>query len=75
MNIDASKTHQVHLNIRGVGRLIGKATILTADEVQAHNDFDDPEHISPKDYNGFNLEGGNTEVTIPPFSVVLLELE
>ncbi len=75
VNIDASNTHEVNLKMRGVGTLSGKATILTADEVQAHNDFDNPDRISPREFDGFKLKDGNLNVSIPPFSVVVLELK
>jgi alpha-N-arabinofuranosidase len=48
--------------------------ILTADEVDAHNTFDEPETVKPADFDGAKIEDGKLVVELPPRSVVVLTL-
>ena len=54
-----------------VGKM--KATILASEKLQDHNTFDDPENIVTEEFTDFKLRDGELEVTLPPFSVVVLE--
>jgi alpha-N-arabinofuranosidase len=49
--------------------------ILTAKEINAHNEFDHPNNVVPSSFSGFILSNKSLEVTMPPMSVVVLELE
>lgn len=48
--------------------------ILTAEEMDAHNTFDDPDNLVPTSFDGASLDGGKLNVELPPKSVVVLEL-
>ncbi len=49
--------------------------ILTASAMTAHNTFDAPDTVQPASFSGARLAAGDRlEVTLPPMSVVVLEL-
>ncbi len=50
--------------------------VLTADKMNAHNTFDNPNEVVPKDFTGYKLESDSVmTVTMPPMSVVVLALK
>ncbi len=49
--------------------------ILTAPEMNAHNTFDAPNAVHPEAFTGAQIEGDNLRLTLPPKSVVMLDLE
>ena len=49
--------------------------ILTASAMNAHNSFDAPETIKPAPFTGAQVSGGTLSVTLPPKSVVVLDLQ
>jgi alpha-N-arabinofuranosidase len=48
--------------------------ILTAPSMTSHNTFDAPATVSPKAFAGASLTGGTLSATLPPLSVVMLDL-
>jgi alpha-N-arabinofuranosidase len=48
--------------------------VLTAGEMAAFNSFEKPETVKPAVFNGFKLKDGILTITMPPKSVVVLEL-
>jgi len=54
-------------------KILGK--ILTADSMNTHNTFDNPNMVEPSTFSNFKLANNNIEVNMPPKSVVVLELE
>jgi alpha-N-arabinofuranosidase len=75
VNIDAKKMQEVSIDIRGAvyktisGRVVSSATL------QDHNSFDSPEKIKPVAFNNFKKSDNQVSVSMPPFSVVVLELK
>jgi alpha-L-arabinofuranosidase len=49
--------------------------VLTAGEMAAFNSFEKPEAVKPVSFSGFKMKDGNLTVTMPPKSVVVLELK
>ena len=49
--------------------------VLTAKTMNAHNTFDKPEVIVPANFYDFKLKGDSVTATLPPKSVVVLEIE
>ncbi len=74
VNIDAHKTNEVAVNLKGLTASAISGRILTAKTVQAYNAFDKPANVVPTSFNGFKRTSDDLTVTIPPFSVVVLEL-
>ncbi|QGW27557.1 alpha-N-arabinofuranosidase [Phnomibacter ginsenosidimutans] len=72
VNIDATKSNTVKLNVDGATYKKVSGQILTAASLQTYNDFDAPNRIQPAAFNGARLNGNSLEVTMPPLSVVVL---
>jgi alpha-N-arabinofuranosidase len=49
--------------------------VLTANEMASFNSFEKPETIKPSVFSGFKMKEGILTVTMPPKSVVVLELK
>lgn len=75
VNIDASKTQDITINIEGANYRSVSGRILTSDKLQNYNSFDNPEKIKPAAFNGARLGDDKLTLTLPPFSVVVLELK
>ena len=75
VNIDPNHAHSLTIQVRGteVKSISGK--ILAAKEINSHNTFDNPMEVVPEDFNEARINQGNLEMTLPPKSVVVLELE
>jgi alpha-N-arabinofuranosidase len=75
VNIDANKAQSVSININGADYKTVSGRILTSDKLQNYNSFEEPNKIVPTLFNGAQLNGSKLNLTIPPFSVVVLELK
>ena len=75
VNIDAKKPQQLSINVNGAKYSAVSGRILTSDKLQNFNGFDSPNKIVPATYNGAQLNGSTLNLSIPPFSVVVLELK
>jgi alpha-N-arabinofuranosidase len=75
VNIDAAKTQELTLSLEGGKYSSVSGRILSADKLQAHNTFVQPEKIKPSPFKDASLKGGTLTVKLPPFSVVVLELK
>jgi alpha-N-arabinofuranosidase len=73
VNIDSKKENKVEIDIKelGIGKFMG--TILTSAKIEDHNTFDNPNKIVPMVFKNFKVKKNTVEVTIPPFSVIVLE--
>ena len=74
-NINAEKPESVSISIEGANCKKVTGRILAAAKLQDHNTFDDPDKIVPHFFAGATLKDNVINVTIPPFSVVVLELK
>lgn len=74
-NLDAQQPAELEAEIRGgkVSRIAGR--VLTAPAITAHNTFEQPENVKPAGLEGARITGAGFAVTLPPRSVVALELE
>lgn len=73
-NIDAEKGQSVQLELNGVEVKKIKGEIITADKINAFNDFGKKEEVNIKPFNGFKNNGKNVEVDMPSKSIVLLTI-
>jgi alpha-N-arabinofuranosidase len=60
------------LNDVDASRVSGR--VLTAQELDAHNTFDESDRVKPATFDGASLEDGKLAAEIPPRSVVVLRL-
>ena len=74
-NTHATNDVSVSLTLPGVDASSVTGRVLTADELDAHNTFDQPEQVQPAEFSGAKLADDKLEVKLPPRSVVVLELK
>ncbi len=75
VNIDASKPQTITINMDGVAAKTVTGRMLTSSKLQNFNSFSNPNLITPQNFTGAKLDGNNLTVTIPPFSLAVLELK
>ena len=75
VNIDLHQKQSVNLNLAGLssGNISGR--ILVSANISDHNSFDEPEKIKPVLFNGAVVKNGSVQLSLPPASVVVLELK
>jgi alpha-L-arabinofuranosidase len=74
-NLDPNESEEIFCDLRG-GKEIHKINgrILTSDQLNAHNTFEQPENIVPVNYNNFNLQSNGFSFTLPPKSILVVEI-
>jgi alpha-L-arabinofuranosidase len=75
VNIDAQKAQTITIDVRGMKCSSVTGRILTSEKLQDHNNFENPEKIKPAGFKNAALKNNMLTVTIPAFSVVVLELK
>ena len=75
VNIDASKSQPISMDLNGLQANSVTGRILVSEKLQDHNTFQQPEKIKPAAFNGAKISGGQLSLTLPPGSVVVLELK
>ncbi|WKL45506.1 alpha-N-arabinofuranosidase [Flavobacterium sp. ZE23DGlu08] len=73
VNIDSKKDHKIEIDMQELGIKNVTGTILASPKLQDHNTFDNPSKIKPVVFKGFETKKGKLEITIPAFTVVVLE--
>ncbi len=74
-NVDANKSQEVSINLRGTTASAVSGRVLASAKVQDHNTFDQPEKVKPVNFTGATLKNGVLTVKMPAASVVVLELK
>jgi len=74
-NIDYSKPHEVIINLRGDDFSKVSGQILASAKISDHNTFEQPNKISVKEFAGAKLEKGVLKLTLPAYSVVVLNVK
>jgi alpha-N-arabinofuranosidase len=75
VNAHAKEAVNLACTLEDVKASIVSGRILTSDELDAHNTFDEPERVKPTSFDGASLDGNKLRASIPPRSVVVLRLE
>ena len=74
-NVDPENTQMLSLDLRGAQKLkFSKGSIISADKINAFNDFGKAEEVSLKDFNEVDIENNKVKVALPAKSVVMIEL-
>lgn len=73
VNIDSKKTHSVEIDVAALGSKNVTAELLTSEKLQDHNTFENPNKVQTKKFDHVTLKNGKLELSIPPFSVIVLE--
>lgn len=73
VNIDTKKANKLKIDIKDLGVTNFIGTQLTSPKVQDHNTFESPNKIQPTVFSAFKIKNGKLEITIPPFTTIMLE--
>ena len=74
VNLDPNRAAQVSLKINGASPAKMTGRVLTAAAMNATNTFERPDMVKPAPFTDFKTQGGVTTLSLPPKSVVVLEL-
>lgn len=74
-NIDYNKAHEIVINLRGEDFTKVSGTTLTSPKINDYNTFEVLNKIAVKEFKGAKLEKGQLKLSIPAFSVVVLNLK
>jgi alpha-N-arabinofuranosidase len=74
VNLDPTSPRSIAAEIRGAGVSSVRGRILTAQAMNAHNTFDDPDAVQPAAFRGARLVDGRVVIGLPAKAVVMLEL-
>lgn len=74
VNIDAKKANDITFSLGNVDLKNAKAEILTSAQLQDHNTFEQSDKIKPAEFKKFKAKKGELTLTVPPFSVVVFEV-
>jgi alpha-L-arabinofuranosidase len=75
VNIDAQKPQTLTIDLRGMKCSSVTGRILSSEKLQDHNNFENPEKVKPVSFKNATLKNNMLTVTLPAFSVVVLELK
>lgn len=74
VNAHAHNSFDVRCDLPGIQANSVTGRILTAEQLDAHNSFADPDRVKPAAFDDAELDGGRLNVELPARSVVVLEL-
>ncbi|MNJ55881.1 Intracellular exo-alpha-L-arabinofuranosidase 2 [compost metagenome] len=76
-NIDHQQEAVLDLELRGIEAAGAKVsgTIITADKMNAHNTFEQPEAVKPAEFTGAAVQGNKLAIKLPAMSVVTIAVE
>jgi membrane protein implicated in regulation of membrane protease activity len=73
-NVDPNQPAQVRLNVQGFEAATAAGRVLTAPAVNAHNTFEAPDLVRPRELAA-RTEGGALVLDLPPMSVAIVQLQ
>jgi alpha-N-arabinofuranosidase len=73
--MDPNRPRTVQASLRGGAFSSVSGRILTANAMNAHNTFAAPHTVEPAPFDGARLHDEQLTITLPPMSIVVLELE
>jgi alpha-N-arabinofuranosidase len=74
VNAHAHEAIDLTCELPGADAIAVSGRVLTSEKLDAHNTFDDPEHIRPTDFKDAAIKDGKLTARIPARSVVVLHL-
>ena len=74
-NVDPHREAVVHSELRGVQVSEVTGTVLTAEEMGAHNTFQDPERVKPTAFKEMQFNREKVTTVLPPMSVCTLTVQ
>ncbi len=74
-NLDPNLPAELKCEVKGTPAKKLSGRLLTANELTAHNTFDHPETVKPSEFSDFKTASDGFTATLPPHSLVALEME
>jgi len=74
-NLDPNKSQDISLDIPGLTQTKVYGKIVTADKINAYNDFGKKEEIFMTDFKNAKIANGKVSAVLPSKSVVLIQLQ
>jgi alpha-L-arabinofuranosidase len=76
-NLNHQAESSVNIDLRGLSDSLAKISgrVLTADKLNDHNTFEQPEVVKPVEFKSFTVFNGELTVILPAMSVVVLAVE
>ena len=74
VNIDATKSQDLQLDLGKVSFSQVKGRILVSGKIQDCNTFENPTKVQPVAFSDLKISGQTIHLTMPPASVIMLEL-
>ena len=74
VNLDPNRTIPVSLTLAGLQASAVSGRIVTGPAMDSHNSFDRPDVVRPVPFDGASASGVTVSATLPPRSVVVLDL-
>jgi alpha-N-arabinofuranosidase len=75
-NVNPDKSIKTVICLKNGGKIgVISAKVITAEKINAYNDFDKEEIVNIKDFSNFKQMGNNIEIDLPSKSVILLTLK
>jgi len=74
-NLNASAPAEVTCELRGAKLKSISGRVLTANEITGRNTFEHPDSVHPEEFRAFKTTETGFKVTLPPKSLVVLEVE
>lgn len=75
VNLDPDREAAITLALNGAKAGSASARVLTAAAMDAHNDFDAPQRLAPRELKGIAVRGSSVKLKVPAKSVSVLELK
>ena len=75
VNLDPVRAAEVTTTVTGAAFKGVAGEVLTAPAMNAMNTFESPNAVRPAPFDGYKLQGSQLSLSIPPKSVVVLELK
>jgi alpha-N-arabinofuranosidase len=75
VNIDAKNAQEVNIEFFGAAYKTVSGRVLTSGKLQDFNSFESPGKVNPVEFKGAKLKDNKLTATLPPYSVVVLELK
>ncbi|MFB5661296.1 alpha-N-arabinofuranosidase [Alteribacillus sp. HJP-4] len=75
-NIHPTQSEEITCNIDGISSFSSAGgRILTSENINDHNTFEMTDRVKPEEFNDMKVEGNGLSITIPPKSVIVIELD
>ncbi|MDX2189186.1 MAG: alpha-L-arabinofuranosidase C-terminal domain-containing protein [Bacteroidota bacterium] len=74
-NMDHKNANEVTIDLGNIKTTTSKGEIITADKVNAYNDFGKPEKVNIQKFEGYKLSSNKLTISMPAKSIVCLELK